>query len=658
MSLGQAERTQSMIIGTAGHIDHGKTALVRALTGVDTDRLKEEKERGISIDLGFAYWSSQDGNPIGFVDVPGHERFIHNMLAGVWGVDYIILVVAANEGVKPQTKEHLAILDLLGVSRGLVALTKSDLATDAQQEAVSSTVRRLLEVTTLSSIPIIPVSSITGEGMGSIRREIANSERNTKRIDPHGRFRLAVDRCFTLPGIGTVVTGTAISGIVSVGDQMVISPSGLKVHIRSIHVQNRKAVTGRAGDRCALNLTGAGVTKESISRGDMVVDSALHLPTKRIDAFLRLSVGEKKPLSQWMPVKLHHAAAEINARIVLLSDLALGRDGFVQLVLDHPIAAAVGDRFIVRDISGRRTLGGGRLVDLRAPARRRRTTVRMEQLLHLSALSAQQALLGLLQISPHYVDLTAFGQDRAMSDSEIETLVRNLSLVLLPTRDRVFALSEEGAADLESTLLETLERFHRENPDLIGIGFEQVRLKVQPRLLAATFSEFLQRLIKSYLVVLEGSWVRLASHTLRLTVPDEKNWRRIFPLLSEAQRFRPPKVRELGELLTLTDTEVRRLLKTLATMGKVLEISHDLFFTRHVLAEILDIIIDISEANDGLIATATLRDRLDNGRRISIELLEFFDRHGVTMRRGDFRILNKQRLDLFRTGRSRRVGAV
>jgi len=648
-----------MIIGTAGHIDHGKTALVRALTGIDTDRLKEEKERGISIDLGFAYWSSQDGKPIGFVDVPGHERFIHNMLAGVLGVDYIILVVAANEGVKPQTEEHLAILDLLGVSRGLVALTKSDLATHAQQEAVSSNVRERLATTTLSSIPIIPISSITGEGLERIQQEVGSAARSIEKTNPQGSFRLAVDRCFTLQGIGTVVTGTAISGTVSVGDQMVISPSGLKVQIRSIHVQNSKAATGRAGDRCALNLTGAGVTKESISRGDMVVDSALHSPTNRIDAFLRLAAGEKKPLSQWMPVKLHHAAAEIDARVVLLSDqpLASGSEGFVQLVLDHPIAAAVGDRFIVRDISGRRTLGGGRLVDLRAPTRRRRTPVRMEQLVHLSAPSAQQALAGLLEISPHYVDLTVFGRDRAMSAPELDAIVKDLALVLLTTRDHVFALSRARAAGFESLLLETLRRFHNENPDLIGIGFEQLRLKVQPRLLATAFNEFLRKLIQSQLVVLEGSWVRLASHTLRLTVPDEKNWRRIFPLLSEIQRFRPPKVRELGELLTLTDTEVRRLLKTLETMGKVQEISHDLFFTRDVLVEILDIIIDISEANDGRIVTATLRDRLDNGRRISIELLEFFDRHAVTMRRGDFRILNKQRLDLFRTGRSRRMGA-
>ncbi|MFZ5680241.1 MAG: selenocysteine-specific translation elongation factor [Pseudomonadota bacterium] len=648
-----------MIIGTAGHVDHGKTALVQALTGVDTDRLKAEKERGISIDLGFAYLPEQEAGTIGFVDVPGHERFIHNMLAGVLGVDYIVFVVAANEGIKPQTEEHLAILDLLGVSRGLVALTKSDLASTAQRESVAMEIRQRLADTTLSSIPIIPVSSITGEGLDLIRHELANAARKVEKAAPVGRFRLAVDRCFTLAGIGTVVTGTALSGSVSVGDHVVVSPSGITAQVRSIHAQNRKVATGQAGDRLALNLTGGSVTKDAITRGDIVVDAQLHAPTSRIDAHLRLAAGEKKPVSQWMPVKFHHAATEMNARIVLLSDPppAAGRDGFVQLVLDRPVAATVGDRFIIRDISGRRTLGGGHLVDLRAPARRRRTSLRMEQLHHHGAVSTQKAMAGLLEVAPYYVDLTAFGRDRALSDSEIDTLTNNLSLVLLATREQVFVLSRPRAAELETVLLGTLEKFHRENPDLMGIGFEQLRLKVQPRLLAATFGEFLKRSIQSGLVVLEGAWVRLASHTLRLTAPDDKNWRRILPLLSESQRFRPPKIRELGDLLALTETDVRRLLKTLAKMGKVQEVSHDHFFTRAALAEILEIIIDVAGADGGRIATATVRDRLDNGRKISIELLEFFDRHGVTIRRGDFRVLNRQRLDHFRINIPTRAGA-
>jgi selenocysteine-specific elongation factor len=540
----------------------------------------------------------------------------------------------------------------------LVALTKSDLATNAQREAVSSDIRRRLEDTTLSSIPIIPVSGITGEGLEMLRREIASAALNMEKRSQSGRFRLAVDRSFTLAGVGTVVTGTVLSGSVSVGDRVVVSPSGIKAQVRSIHAQNRKTSVGHAGDRCALNLTGADVSKESISRGDMVVDTVLHSPTGRIDTHLRLASTEKKPLVQWMPVKLYHAATEIGARIVLLSGqpLAPGEDGFVQLVLDRPVAAAVSDRFIIRDTSGRRTLGGGRFIDLRAPARKRRTSARITQLLHHADVSAKQALAGLLKIPPHYADLTAFSRDRALSDVEIETLIADLSLVKLATPTLTLVLSPDVARDMELSLLMALGKFHREYPDLIGVGFEKLRLEVQPRLPASAFGDFMKRLIQTRQVVLEGTWIRLASHILRLTAPDEKNWQRILPLLSEARRFRPPKVQELGELLGLTEIDVRRLLKTLAKMGKIQEISHDHFFTRDVLTEILDIIVDISVADSGRIATAVLRDRLDNGRKISIELLEFFDRHAVTMRRGDLRVLNTQRLDLFRTSRSMRAG--
>lgn len=649
-----------MIVGTAGHVDHGKTALVKALTGVDTDRLKEEKARGISIDIGFAYLRGQDGDTVGFVDVPGHERFIHNMLAGVAGVDFILLVVAANEGVKPQTEEHLAILDLLGVSRGLVALTKADLANDEQREAVELNIRERLATTSLASIPIVSVSTVTGEGIELVRHHIAAAARKVEAPVLARPFRLAVDRCFTLTGIGTVVTGTALSGSISVGDQVIVSPSGIKAQVRSIHAQDRKVTTGKEGDRCALNLTGSGVSKEAIARGDMIVDAELHAPANRIDAHLRLISTEKRPVSQWMPVKFHHATTELTAHVVLISDAppVAGRDGFVQLVLDRPIAAAVGDRFVLRDISGRRTLGGGRLVDLRAPSRRRRTLLRMEQLRQHSIRSAQDALSGLLELPPHFVDLIAFQRDRALSGDEMNALVRDLSLVRLGARDRTFVLSRTRAEELQALLLTTLERFHHQKPDMIGIGFEQLRLMVQPRLLASAFAEFVEHLIHLGLVTVDGSWVRLESHKMSLTVPDERNWRLILPLLSEDQRFRPPKTRELSESLMLAEADVRRLLKTLSKVGRVHEVARDLFFTSDALAEIATILADIAETGGGRIETAVMRDRLNNGRKISIELLEFFDRRGVTMRRGDFRILNKQRLDLFSTGAQKRMSAV
>jgi selenocysteine-specific elongation factor len=351
-----------MIIGTAGHIDHGKTALVRALTGVDTDRLKEEKARGITIDLGFAYLPTPDGGTLGFIDVPGHEKFVHNMLAGASGIDFVLLAIAADDGVMPQTREHLAIVDLLGVEHGLVALTKADLADAGRRAELHAEIGALLAATRLATIDVVPVSAITGEGVDAVRERLFAAARDHGRRTGPGRFRLAVDRSFTLAGAGTVVTGTVLSGRVAVGDRLTVSPSGLMARLRSIHAQNMPSDQGLAGDRCALNLSGEGITKDAIHRGDVVLDPDLHAPTDRIDATLRLLSSESRPVTQWMPVRLHHAATEVGARIVLIGDepIAPGGEGLVQLVLDRPIAAAARDRFVLRDTSAQRTIGGGR----------------------------------------------------------------------------------------------------------------------------------------------------------------------------------------------------------------------------------------------------------------------------------------------------------
>ena len=261
-----------MIIGAAGHIDHGKTALVRALTGVDTDRLKEEKARGITIDLGFAYLPAPDGAVLGFVDVPGHEKFVHNMLAGATGIDFMLLVVAADDGPMPQTIEHLAIIDLLGVERGVVALTKADLADQARRAEVEAAIRRVLAPTRLAGAEIVPVSTVTGEGIDALRERLFTAADAVKRRADDQRFRLAVDRCFTLAGAGTVVTGTALSGSVSVGDRVLVSPAGLAARVRAIHAQNRPTERGSCGERCALNLVGDGISKEAIRRGNVVLD--------------------------------------------------------------------------------------------------------------------------------------------------------------------------------------------------------------------------------------------------------------------------------------------------------------------------------------------------------------------------------------------------
>jgi len=639
-----------MIIGTAGHIDHGKTALVKALTGVETDRLKEEKARGISIDLGFAYMAAGVAT-LGFIDVPGHERFVHTMLAGAGGIDFALLVVAADDGVMPQTREHLAIIDLLGVSQGLVALTKADLVPPSRLEVVTEQVQVALAGTTLAEAEVMAVSSLTGAGIDDLRGRLVAAAGRFAERDGSGRFRLAVDRSFTLAGAGTVVTGTVLSGAVAVGDRVIVSPSGREARVRSIHAQNQAAAHGQAGQRCALNLAGEGMAKEAVGRGDVVLDPALHAPAERIDATLRILPGEPKAIGQWFPARLHHGAAEVGARVVLLGDepVAPGATATVQLVLDRPIAAAVGDRYVLRDTSAQRTIGGGRFLDLRAPARKRRTAERQAQLEACPNLSPDGAATALLMVPPHTIDLTAFVRDRALGPGAAAGLVERLGLVTLPVGTSVLALSAAGWAGLRRDLAATLEAFHRDNPDLPGLGLERLRLLIARGLPAPAFKAALHVLAQAGEVALAGAWARLAGHEVRLTPADEQRWAAIAPLLSGAERFRPPRVRDLAGHLGVQEAEVRRLMKLLGRLGRVDEVAQDHFFRRATVAEMVDIAQDLAETAAGAPFTAAqFRDRLDNGRKVAIQILEFFDRHGVTLRRGDLRRLNKHRLDLFR----------
>jgi selenocysteine-specific elongation factor len=640
-----------VIVGTAGHIDHGKTSLVRALTGVDTDRLKEEKARGISIDLGFAYMPMPDGAVLGFVDVPGHERFIHNMLAGATGIDAVLLVVAADDGVMPQTVEHLAIINLLGVTHGIVAVTKADLATDDRLIDISFEVENLLAGTALAGSAIHYVSTVTGQGVDGLRQALFDAASALGQRAAAGRFRLAVDRSFTLAGTGTVVTGTVLSGAVSVGDRVIVSPSGLEARVRGIHAQNRPAGQGQAGDRCALNLAGDGMSKDAVARGDVVVDPEVHAPADRIDATLQVLAAESKPVRQWTPVRLHHAAAEVGARVVLLGETPIqpGTEALVQLVLDRPIAAAAGDRFVIRDTSAQRTVGGGRLLDLRAPARRRRTPERIAQLQAHSIREPEHALAALLDCAPGYADLAVFSRDRAQSAVERDAMAERLGLIKIASPQALLVLSRANWQQLKRSLLAALETFHKENPDLPGAGMERLRMRLEPRLPAPAFAAVLQGLARHGEVSLDGAWVRLPGHEVRLTPQDERIWGKMLPLISGSERFRPPRVRDIAGKLDQSEPDIRRIMKLIGRIGKVDEVAPDHFFLRATISEIVEIIVDLAtQSANGEFTAAQLRDRLDNGRKVAIQILEFFDRHGATLRRGDLRRVNKQRLDLFR----------
>lgn len=638
-----------MIIGTAGHVDHGKSALVRALTGVDPDRLKEEKARGVSIDLGFAYLPRDDGSVLGFVDVPGHERFVKNMLAGASGIDLALLVVAADDGPMPQTREHLAIVNLLGVRRGLVALTKADLADAARRLEAGAEIEDLLDGSAFEGAEIVPVSVVTGEGLEALQSRLDAMAAEVARPAAGGRFRLSVDRCFTLAGAGTVVTGSVRDGVVRVGDTVVVSPSGVEARVRAIHAQNRPAEEGRPGDRCALNLAGSGVSREAIQRGDVVCAPELHAPTSRIDVELTMLASEPKPFGPWAPLRFHHGAAEISARLVPIEGEAVrpGETARAQFVLDRPLAAAALDRFVARDTSGARTIAGGRILDLRAPERRRRSPERRAQLDALAHSDHSEALSALLAAPPHAIDLDGFMRDRNIGPEAADQMIKTVGLVRLGARGS--AVSATAFEAFSTSSAEALATHHAENPDLQGIGAERLRLTVEPRLPARAFLAAVATLQRQGAVAVEGAWIRLPGHVARLAPADEVLWEETAPLLGGDMRFRPPRVRDIAAEIGAHETEVRRALKLVGRMGQADEVAHDHFFLRETVAEMVDIASAVAE-EDGVVTAARFRDRMDNGRKVAIQILEFFDRHGVTIRRGDERRMNRRRIDLFRRG--------
>ena len=638
-----------MIVGTAGHIDHGKTSLVHKLTGIDTDRLKEEKARGISIDLGFAYWPRPSGRIIGFVDVPGHEGLVHNMLAGATGIDFVILVVAADDGVMPQTREHLAIMDLLGLRHGVIALTKCDLVEADQLANVKLAVAQALAGSGLEGAEAIPVSAMTGEGLEELTRCLDLASANPTRRSKDARFRLAVDRSFTLVGLGTAVTGTVLSGTVRADDRVVVSPAGLEARVRSINAQNRPVTEGEAGQRCALVLSGPQISKEAVRRGDVVLDASLHAPTARIDASLRVLASEPRPIGQWFPVKVHHAAAEVPGRVVVLRDTPInpGETEFVQLVLERPLAAAAGDRFVIRDTTSRRTVGGGSLIDLRAPERRRRTPDRRADLEALAQSDPAAALSRILSGPGRSIDLDAFLRDRAIGTAAAQRAQSDLGLVILPAGTQRIAILPGAWQRFKAGIGRTLDAFHAARPDLPGIGLEQLRKAEQPILSVPVFTAAIKKLTEMGEVAIDRTWVRRSTHQVTFSSQDENIWGMIQPLLA-SEPYRPPRVRDIAKALDIDEAGVRRLLRMAARRGDVDEIAQDHFFLRPVVHDMAKVAIDVAARTpDGRFTAANFRDRLDNGRKVAIQILEFFDRHGFTIRRQDLRRINPARVELF-----------
>ena len=625
-----------MIVGTAGHIDHGKTSLVRALTGVETDRLKEEKERGISIELGYAYTALGNGEVLGFVDVPGHERLVHTMVAGACGIDFALLVVAADDGVMPQTREHLLILELLGISRGAVALTKIDRVGGPRLQQAEVEVRSALDDTVFHAMPIFPVDATAAEhpGIVALREYLHCVAMQMPARQDDGLFRLAVDRVFMLAGHGTVVTGTVFSGAVCTGDTLTLMPANLPVRVRSIHAQNRPSDRGRAGERCALNIVG--VDKSAISRGDWLAASGSLATTTRVDVDLRLLAGSGSSLTTWSPIHVHIGATHRVAHVVMLQSqrLSAGEAARVQLVFDAPICAVPGDRFIVRDARASHTLGGGRVLDPFAPSRKRRSDDRLRYLDSIQRLIEGEGIAPLLRNARFGVKLSTLAGLSGRAPDRIPLPAD--AMIIGHGEDRFVILASEWRA-LRERVLTALQDFHGSVPDEPGPDAGRLRRMAFHDLPQTLWRELLDQLAHERAVLRNGPWLHLPEHSVTLCDSDRALAQQLQSLIADGGAD-PPWVRELAAALREPEQRVRRILCKRVTQGAVYQVVHDLFYDQHEIDELAMTIAALA-GEHGAVDAARYRDAIGLGRKRTIQILEYFDRIGYTRRVHDVHVL-------------------
>ena len=706
-----------MMIGTAGHIDHGKTSLVRALTGTDTDRLPEEKKRGMSIELGYAFLApSDDGpavgegsvasaatagqtkvvpafglprEPIALIDVPGHEKLLHTMISGATGIDFALLLVAADDGVMPQTREHLAVLSLLGIDRGVVAITKIDRVDEARVQEVTQQVTALLADTPLAHAPIIPVSATRGDGVGELRQLLrAEAARldaahgADRTADPHGSdspvraaaatepaettadttaalpaqagFRLAIDRVFSLGGVGTVATGTVHAGRVQVGDVLQQLPDGPKeLRVRSLHAQNRSTDSAHAGQRCAINL--AGIERDQLQRGHWLAQPGIASVSDRLDVELHLWHAEPRAIRSGTRVHVHLGTTASPAAVAVLDadTLAPGGTGLAQLVLPQPLAAWHGDRLILRDAAGQRIIGGGRVLDSRAPVRYRRTPQRLQLLQALQRPALRDRLAGLLETCEHGVDLRQWQQVFGLAS----VAAFDASLQTLPHRRLAgdFIIGEPAWQHLRRTVLDTLAAYHQNATDEIGPDAARLRRLARLRMDDAHWRLLLDALVKEGSVAQSGAFVHLPEHGSQLAARDETLLQRLTPHLMEAGA-QGAWVRDLAEHIGEPAANLRPAMARLARSGHLYQVVKDLYLDAATAARLAALVrqlalenkepaesdsAEVKRASNPLpiLTVARFRDASGLGRKRAVQMLEFFDRIGLCRRVGDTHVL-------------------
>jgi selenocysteine-specific elongation factor len=628
------------IIGTAGHIDHGKTSLIKALTGTDTDRLKEEKERGISIDLGFAHLDLPDGTSAGIVDVPGHERFIKNMLAGAHGIDLVLFTVAADDGVMPQTEEHFDIVHLLGVEMAIFVITKADLVTESRIHEVEEEIDILTLGTNLESSPKVAVSSITGQGLEELKQLISTTLKSSTQTVPSGYFRLPVDRAFVLQGHGVVVTGTALSGAVALGEQVRCLPGNSLFRVRSLQVHGKSVDRAGWGQRVAMNLTGP--ERASIERGQVICHEKLSLTSDRFDAFLEVRPAAGKGIKNHQRLRIHMGAAERLAKIILLGGkekLDAKASAYCQITLNEPLLVMRGDHFVARDETAQRTLGGGIVIHPRANRHRKNEPELLSRLetLHKGNL-AQVVETFLAEDAAFALPIESIYQFINVREEEARAKIEGLdTLRALNAEGDTLYTTEEKWNQLREQMLRLLKAFHSTHALVPGMDMEELRGKLRWELAPKVFRAVIELFLGEKIIGREENLLRLATHRVQLGGQEKVLMDKIKQILG-TQPLAPPDLKELEKQAGVSRQRLTEVIRLLERDGSVVRVTTDMYFLASSIEQLRATLKNYL-TDKGEMTAASFRDLINSSRKYTIPLLEYFDRDGLTIRIGDVRRL-------------------
>jgi len=632
------------VLGTAGHVDHGKTALIKALTGVDTDRLKEEKQRGITIELGFASLTLPSGRTLGIVDVPGHEKFIKNMVAGAAGIDLVMMVIAADEGIMPQTREHLNICSLLGISKGIVALTKTDMVEQDWLNLVQTEITEFLQGTFLEGAPVVPVSAVKNEGLNDLVQALDSIVNRIAEKTDDGIFRLPADRVFTMKGFGTVVTGTLVSDHIKTGEEVEILPEKITARIRGIQVHNQPVEEAWTGQRTAINLQG--IEKSIINRGNVLVRPHTVQPSQRLDAFVEFLPSSSKSLKNRALVRLHTGTSEIISRIILLEkdELTPGQNGFAQFVLTEKDVVVAGDHFVLRSYSPVTTIGGGRIIDP-LPAKHKRFNVKVIEdltVLRQGALPEKISVMleraGFTGINLHGLAFR-LGVKAKKIREELENLFSAKKAFLLDSEDTT-VISSKLFHQLEDIIIKNIAEYHGRNPLKGGISKEELKGSLEGAVSSKLFNMAVNALNKKAAIVSDKDNVRLAKHQVELDGDLDSLRRDIARIYNEAG-LAPPSLAGVIDDFKDRKAKVHSIINLMLKEGDLIKINEDLCFARGPLDQLRN---DYKAMliKDGKATPASFKDLTGLSRKYIIPLMEYFDMNKLTVRVGDHRILREK----------------